>query len=65
MNIEYECEVTCPSCFESFSVTSPAPNELPAVWDYDCEVCCRPMEIHFSLEDSEIIARAESIDGME
>lgn len=39
--------VTCPSCFETFEVAAPAPEETPAEVDYDCEVCCRPMLIRF------------------
>lgn len=35
--------VQCPTCFEWFEIPSPAPAELPAELDYDCEICCRPM----------------------
>jgi len=38
-------DVTCPTCFEVFSVSLPNSDELPAELDYDCEVCCRPMMI--------------------
>jgi len=38
-------EVTCPTCFEVFEVAVPPPDELPTEFDYDCEVCCRPMLI--------------------
>ena len=37
--------VTCPTCFETFEVAVPHPDELPTEFDYDCEVCCRPMVI--------------------
>jgi hypothetical protein len=50
--------VTCPSCFESFEVALPAAEECPCEVDYDCEVCCRPMIIHFS----ENMADARSLD---
>ena len=43
-------EVQCPTCFEWFSVARPGNNELPAELDYDCEVCCRPLVIQFTLE---------------
>ncbi len=46
--------VICPTCFEEFTVTPPALHELPAEWDYDCEVCCRPMFIRFEEDDAEI-----------
>jgi hypothetical protein len=51
--------VTCPTCFESFSFPGPAPSEVPTDWDYDCEVCCRPMRIRFYLEAGEVVAEAE------
>jgi len=38
-------EVTCPTCFEVFEVAVPPLDELPTEFDYDCEVCCRPMVI--------------------
>ncbi len=54
--------VTCPSCFQTFEVTGPAPEECPTEWDYDCEVCCRPMIIAFACEgDDEVFAEARGI----
>ncbi len=55
-------DVQCPSCFEVFQVAAPAKSECPTEWDYDCEVCCRPMFIHFSVEDDAVHAEARSID---
>ncbi len=52
------CVITCPTCFETFSVPGPAPNEVPTTWDYDCEVCCRPMLIHFELDGNEVYGEA-------
>jgi hypothetical protein len=43
--------VVCPACFEEFSLVPPPPDELPAEWDYDCEICCRPMLIAFDDDD--------------
>jgi len=37
--------VTCPTCFEQFEIPIPPQSEMPAEYDYDCEVCCRPMLI--------------------
>ncbi|MBT8036600.1 MAG: CPXCG motif-containing cysteine-rich protein [Verrucomicrobiae bacterium] len=37
--------VTCPTCFETFEIAIPPVAEMPAEYDYDCEVCCRPMLI--------------------
>ncbi len=48
--IMHTAEVVCPSCFESFEVVCPPPEEMPAEVDYDCEICCRPMIIHFAAE---------------
>lgn len=42
--------VTCPTCFESFEVAVPPPEEMPTEVDYDCEICCRPMIIVFSAD---------------
>ena len=39
--------VMCPTCGEYFEVVSPSHDELPTEWDYDCEICCRPMVIVF------------------
>ncbi len=49
--------VVCPTCFEEFDVMPPSLSELPAEWDYDCEVCCRPMFISFEEDD-------ESMEGV-
>ena len=53
--------VVCPACFEEFSVMPPSPDELPVEWDYDCEVCCRPMFIMFEDDDGEVVAAARSL----
>ena len=53
--------VTCPSCFQQFQIAVPAPDELPAELDYDCEVCCRPMVINITGEDGDIQACASGI----
>ncbi len=54
--------VVCPSCFEEFSVAPPALEELPAEWDYDCEVCCRPLFISFEDDGTgDIIAEARGL----
>lgn len=53
--------VTCPTCFEVFEVAAPAPGELPAELDYDCEVCCRPMVIAFYEDDGEVVGEARGI----
>ena len=55
--------VTCPSCFESFSIVLPPAEELPTQLDYDCEVCCRPMMIYVEVdEEGEAYAEARGLD---
>lgn len=54
--------VTCPSCFQTFEVPAPALSELPAEHDYDCEICCRPMILHFTEDLGETHAEASSLD---
>jgi hypothetical protein len=51
-------DVTCPSCFEVFSVPSPHPDELPSDVDYDCEICCRPLRIFFEEDSGEVVGTA-------
>lgn len=53
--------VVCPFCFEEFGVHPPSLAELPAEWDYDCEICCRPMIISFDELDGDITAEARSL----
>lgn len=53
--------VTCPTCFEEFEVHPPHLSEVPCTFDYDCEVCCRPMFINFWEEDDEICASAQGL----
>jgi hypothetical protein len=54
-------EVTCPTCFEAFSVPLPAPGETPCEVDYDCEICCRPMIVSFTKDQGEVYAVARGI----
>jgi len=52
-------ELTCPTCFQRFEITAPPEAELPARFDYDCEVCCRPMEVCVEAsEEGELFAEA-------
>lgn len=60
MHADY-CDVTCPSCFEVFSIPGPAPTEAPCEWDYDCEVCCRPMLVRFTTDGEAVYAEAEAV----
>ncbi len=44
----------CPFCWESISVLldSSVPHQI---YIEDCEICCNPMEIEVSFEDSELV----------
>lgn len=53
--------VTCPSCFQSFEIAALPPEELPAEFDYDCEICCRPMLVQMQVEEDDIWAEARGI----
>ena len=57
-------EVTCPTCFELFSVPVPSREETPTEVDYDCEVCCRPMVVALDYDETfgEVLATARGMD---
>lgn len=55
-------EVQCPHCWQVFSVPGPAPDEIPAEWDYDCEVCCRPLQIAFREQGAGVEAEARGLE---
>lgn len=48
--------VNCPTCGEEFDVPEPSPDETPCVVDYDCEVCCSPMEVSFEADGDGFIS---------
>jgi hypothetical protein len=53
--------VACPTCHEIFEVPAPGLGEVPCEWDYDCEVCCAPMRILFSVDGGEVVAEARGL----
>ncbi len=54
--------ITCPTCFETFEVAAPGPDEVPCEYDYDCEVCCRPLLIRFwADEDGEVTGEGHGL----
>jgi hypothetical protein len=55
------CDVTCPTCFERFSIGTPPASEVPCEIDYDCEICCRPMVISLFTEGEVVEAEARGI----
>jgi len=53
--------ITCPSCFARFEIAAPSPEERPAEFDYDCEVCCRPMVVFVTGGDDDLQADTRGI----
>lgn len=47
--------IQCPYCLENISVLLDMGLEGRAQVVDDCEVCCRPIEINYKVEDFEII----------
>jgi hypothetical protein len=52
--------VQCPTCFETFEEVMPPPEELPAEYDYDCEICCRPLRISFWADEEDGFVEGEA-----
>ncbi|MGY8796599.1 MAG: CPXCG motif-containing cysteine-rich protein [Woeseiales bacterium] len=54
-NILHEQKFSCPYCGESITVILDLSIDAQ---DYieDCEVCCRPIEIHYEAEDTRVTA---------
>jgi len=61
-----EINITCPYCLQAISVLIDT-----GVYEYttlvdDCEVCCRPIEISYSVEDGTVSSVSyNSIEGNE
>lgn len=45
MQVQQAVSVQCPFCFESISVMLDAASGSEQSFIYDCEVCCRPIEL--------------------
>lgn len=45
---------TCPYCWDEISMVldSSAPRQT---YVEDCEICCRPVEIHYVIEDEAVV----------
>jgi transcription elongation factor Elf1 len=51
---ELEKFFKCPYCFEKISMILDLSVEDTQVYIEDCEVCCRPIQITYSAENSKI-----------
>lgn len=61
-----ELNLTCPYCHQGITVlVDTGVYEHTSIVD-DCEVCCRPIEISYSVEDGEVTGFSyDSIEGNE
>ena len=61
-----EINIQCPYCLQAITVLlDPGVYEYTTLVD-DCEVCCRPIEISYSVQDGEVSSLSyNSIDGNE
>jgi hypothetical protein len=58
--------ITCPYCLQKISILLDIGIEGQSNIIDDCEVCCRPIDITYSVEDREVIALYyTSIEGNE
>ncbi len=47
----YDVSLTCPFCFESFWIEVDPSGGPSQNWIYDCEVCCRPIEVQATWDE--------------
>lgn len=45
----------CPSCHEKISVVIDPSVEGAQTYIEDCEVCCRPIELEFEVDDGKLL----------
>ena len=45
---------TCPYCWEEISMVLD-PSARSQTYVEDCEVCCHPIELHYAVEDGEVM----------
>ena len=62
MNIIQEMWITCPYCGENITILADGSVDEQQYIE-DCQVCCKPMEIHVSVPENgrcQVEARAEN-----
>jgi hypothetical protein len=47
--------ITCPYCLQSISILLDTGIEGRSNIVDDCEVCCRPIDINYTVEDYEVV----------
>ncbi len=53
--IENDYEFTCPHCGEELSIRLDVTAGEQQSFIYDCEICCRPIQIQFEVADNEVL----------
>ena len=51
---EIEKKLKCPYCFERISMVIDLSEDGTQSYIEDCEVCCHPIEVRYSIEDGEV-----------
>lgn len=65
-NTLFDKTITCPYCWESFSIFIEPSSEVGESYIEDCYVCCRPIEIYVaSKHDDFVEIRINRIEGNE
>lgn len=60
--LEFDQDIHCPYCLQSFSVRIDATGGHRQHFILDCEVCCRPIQIEAAIEQDgyiDLIAKRE------
>jgi len=52
--IKNDYEFSCPYCGEKLSIRIDVTGGERQVFVYDCEVCCRPIQIQLEINENEI-----------
>ena len=53
--IENDYEFSCPHCGEKLSIRIDVTGGAVQTFVYDCEVCCRPIQIQLELDANEVL----------
>ena len=65
-NSLFDKTITCPYCWESFSIFVEPSSEVGESYIEDCYVCCRPIEIYIaSKSDDSVDIRINRVEGNE
>lgn len=61
-----EINIQCPYCLQPITILLDTGVFEPTTIIEDCEVCCRPIEISYDVEDGEIISYSyDKLEGNE